>query len=99
MRKLYIAALVALTAISTAFGETRSPKKEIAANIETFAAIIKQLEANYVDSIDLNSIVKTGVGAMLSRLDPYTEYFDQKEQEEFMNSNQGEYAGIGSYIT
>lgn len=98
MKKLLIAAIIAASMIGAVSAEMRSPKKDVAANIEIFSSIIKQLQNNYVDTIDMNDIVKYGVGAMLSRLDPYTEYFDRQEQQDFKDRNVGEYGGIGSYI-
>lgn len=75
------------------------PKAQVQSNISIFSSIIKQLNANYVDSLDMDEIVKTGIDAMLYKLDPYTEYYNTKEQREFRDRNAGEYAGIGSYIT
>ncbi|MCM1293771.1 MAG: S41 family peptidase [Bacteroides sp.] len=98
MKKLFFSA-VALLAISTsASAQTSSPKQDIARNVETFTSVVKQLQANYVDTIDMDDVVKTGINYMLARLDPYTEYFDTEEQQEFQDRNAGEYAGIGSYI-
>lgn len=99
MKKIFLAAMVGLLSILSTVATVRSEKADIASNISTFSAIVKQLQTNYVDSFDMNSVVKTGISAMLSKLDPYTVYFDSKEQEDFMASNTGEYAGIGSYIT
>lgn len=98
MKKLFVPVLAAVAVSGAIWAETRSPKQDINNNIETFASIVKQLQTSYVDSIDMNDIVKTGIGAMLYRLDPYTEYFDAKEQQEFEDRNGGEYVGIGSYI-
>ena len=94
-----MAAMVGLLSISSTQATINSDKADITSNIATFSAIVKQLQTNYVDSFDINSVVKTGIDAMLSKLDPYTVYFDAKGQEDFMASNTGEYAGIGSYIT
>lgn len=98
MKKLILPALALLLASSTISGAMRSSKSDVTSNINIFSSIIKELQANYVDSIDMNSIVETGISAMLSRLDPYTEYFNVSEQKEFRDRNAGEYAGIGSYI-
>lgn len=94
-----MAAMVGLLSISSTQAAINSDKADITSNIATFSAIVKQLQTNYVDSFEMNSVVKTGIDAMLSKLDPYTVYFDAKGQEDFMASNTGEYAGIGSYIT
>ena len=99
MRKLFLAAMVGLLVVLSTSATVRSEKTDITSNISIFSAIVKELQTNYVDSFDMNSVVKTGVNAMLSKLDPYTVYFDAEEQEDFRASNTGEYAGIGSYIT
>lgn len=98
MKKILTAIIISMTFFGVARAETRSPKKDISFNIEVFSSVIKQLQNNYVDSIDMNDIVKTGISAMLARLDPYTEFYDAKEQQDFLDRNVGEYGGIGSYI-
>jgi len=67
-------------------------------NMKIFNTVVKEVNANYVDSIDIDETVKTAIDAMLRKLDPYTEYMVGKEQENFKIMNQGEYGGIGSYI-
>lgn len=98
MKKLFyaVAALAAMAFIGHA--ETRSPKADINSNVTIFNSVVKELQSNYVDTIDIESAVKTAIDAMLNKLDPYTEYMPRKEQEEFRSLNSGEYAGIGSYI-
>lgn len=98
MRKSIITILALAVLTTVAIANTRSPKKNIENSVSTFSAVIKELQTNYVDSIELDNIVKTGIDAMLYKLDPYTEYFPKKEQKEFRSLNAGEYAGIGSYI-
>lgn len=93
---LTLSGLLMLSAASMA--DTRSKKSDVASNIAIFSSIIKQLQTQYVDTIDIDEIVKTGIEAMLFKLDPYTEYFDESEQKDFRDRNAGEYAGIGSYI-
>lgn len=99
MKKIILTLAAGLLAVSSLSATVRSKKADITSNIATFSAIVKELQTNYVDTFDIESVVKTGIDAMLSKLDPYTVYFDVKEQEDFRASNSGEYAGIGSYIT
>lgn len=97
MKKLFYAAALLIAAFMSQ-AETRSPKADINANLTIFNAVVKELQSNYVDTIDMEKSVQTAIGAMLNRLDPYTEYMPRKEQEDFRTLNSGEYAGIGSYI-
>lgn len=98
MKKLFyaVAALASVALLSQA--ETRSPKSDISANMAIFNSVVKELETNYVDTINIEKSIETAIGAMLNRLDPYTEYMPRKEQEDFRTLNSGEYGGIGSYI-
>lgn len=98
MKKLFYAAALLIAAAFMSQAETRSPKADINANLTIFNAVVKELQSNYVDTIDMEKSVQTAIGAMLNRLDPYTEYMPRKEQEDFRTINSGEYAGIGSYI-
>lgn len=67
-------------------------------NIEVFSSVLKQLNINYVDTIDVDKCSQRAIGAMLSGLDPYTEYFTEEEAKEFMEQSAGEYAGVGCTI-
>lgn len=98
MRKLLFAAGT-LAAISVAVGAaTRSPKSDIARNLDIFTSVYKTLQTSYVDTIDAQKSITTAIAAMLDEIDPYTEYFPEQEQEEFMATSTGEYGGIGSMI-
>lgn len=87
-------ALVAATSISA----TRSNKAEIARNLDIFNAIYKELQTNYVDSIDSEKAITTAIDAMLGSLDPYTEYFPASSQDQLTQMTSGEYGGIGALI-
>lgn len=67
-------------------------------NIEVFSSVLKQLNINYVDTIDVDKCSQRAIGAMLSGLDPYTEYFTEEEAKEFLEQSAGEYAGVGCTI-
>lgn len=99
MRKLLCTVAVVLVAAITGIGAAgRSDKSRLMENMRLFNSVVKELQANYVDTIDVDASVKTAIDAMLRKLDPYTEYFVGEEQENFNTMNQGEYGGIGSYV-
>lgn len=93
----FIAALLLVLALP-APGATRSPKSEVARNLDIFNALVKELQLHYVDTIDVEKAINTAITAMLGQLDPYTEYMPLKEQDDFKSMTTGEYGGIGSYI-
>ena len=73
-------------------------KDEAARSLHTFNAIVKELQANYVDTINYRDLVRTAIATMLSQVDPYTEYYPTGEQDELLSISSGRYAGIGSVI-
>ena len=90
------ACVVALAA--TAISATRSNKAEIARNLDIFNAVYKELQTNYVDSIDSEKAVTTAIDAMLSTLDPDTTYYPASDQDQLTQMTSGEYGGIGALI-
>jgi carboxyl-terminal processing protease len=69
---------------------------EIAKNLDIFASVFKEVNALYVDEINPNKLVRTGIDAMLASLDPYTNYIPEDEVEDFRTVNTGQYGGIGA---
>ncbi len=72
---------------------------EVSKQLDIYNALIKELEMFYVDSIDMEKTVRTGINSMLRTLDPYTEYYPEQEIENLNFLSTGQYAGIGAVIT
>ena len=98
LKLIFLAVAACVTpAFIGSFAWADSPT-EIARNLETFSDIYKELNSYYVDSINAEKAITTAINAMLDEVDPYTEYFPPKEQEDFKTVSTGEYGGVGSYI-
>ncbi|NOT76734.1 MAG: S41 family peptidase [Cyclobacteriaceae bacterium] len=69
---------------------------EIAKNLDIFATLFKEVNALYVDDVNPNKLVRTGIDAMLNSLDPYTNYIPEDEVEDFRTMYNGHYGGIGA---
>lgn len=91
-----VALLIGVTGLSAI---EKSHDAALARNLNTFNQIVMELEQNYVDSIRTDEAFKAAIEAMLSTVDPYTEYFDADDRDRLTLMTTGEYAGIGSYIT
>lgn len=94
----FLVSLSILAACLAAFAQARSNKTEIAQNLNIFNSIYKELQTNYVDSIDARKSIRNAIDYMLSEIDPYTEYYPNDEREELLTISTGEYAGIGCTI-
>ena len=71
---------------------------EITKNLDVFASVVKEVNANYVDEVDVKKLIDTGIGGMLQQLDPYTDYIPEEQSEAFSIQTTGEYAGVGALI-
>jgi carboxyl-terminal processing protease len=69
---------------------------EISKNLEIFSNLFKELNQLYVDPLQPGKMVKTGVDAMLSDLDPYTNFITEADIESYKFQTTGRYGGIGA---
>lgn len=83
---------------SNVLADTASRKSAISRNLDIFNSIYRELQTNYVDSIDADKSMTTAINAMLNDIDPYTEYISENDRNDFQTLASGEYAGIGSVI-
>ncbi len=94
--------VIALIAISSVFVLTSAAAGadlfEIGKNIDIFTSVYKELNTYYVDEIDPNKLMRTGIDAMLESLDPYTNYISEAELEGYKFQITGNYGGIGASI-
>ena len=70
---------------------------QIVKSLDVFNSVFKELDMFYVDSIDPKEIVEYGIRAMLSKTDPYTEYYPE-EDNTLKEMTSGKFGGIGSVI-
>lgn len=97
----WIAALLLVVGISFFFGFKSGDSRsfQIAKNLDIFNSIVKELDMFYVDTINPDKTIRTGIEAMLYSLDPYTEYYPEDDQSELEQMLRNSYGGIGSIIT
>ncbi|QCK13913.1 S41 family peptidase [Mangrovivirga cuniculi] len=71
---------------------------EIQKNLDIFATLYKELNTYYVDEVTPGTTIKVGIDAMLSSLDPYTNYIPEEAIEEYRTQTTGQYGGIGAIV-
>ena len=65
-------------------------------NIEIYTNLYKELNTHYVEEIDPGKLMRIGLDAMVSSLDPYTNYISESDIEGFRIMSEGRYTGIGT---
>jgi len=67
-------------------------------SIDIFNDVLRQVDVNYVDTLNYESLTETAINAMLRKIDPYTVYYPKKNDRELRMLTTGKYGGIGSII-
>ena len=97
MRKnIIFAAIVALLAAVAVPSRAEEPEDDskmnlnaIARSIELYCNVYKELNFNYVDTIDNKKAAETAINAMLREIDPYTEFIPDRDTEAFFTHSSG----------
>lgn len=66
--------------------------------ITIFNDVMRQVDVNYVDTLNYEALTETAINAMLRKIDPYTVYYPKKNERELRMLTTGKYGGIGSII-
>ncbi|MFR9166898.1 MAG: S41 family peptidase [Dysgonomonas sp.] len=97
-RYLSVFAIILFFTITINAQEDNKHYFDINKNVEVFNSVVKELDLFYVDSLDVEKTINTGIVNMLAGLDPYTNYITEEDMNDFKFMTTGEYAGIGSYV-
>lgn len=64
-------------------------------NFSIFSSAYENIALEYVDEVDPEMLMRTGIDAMLETLDPYTVMFNESQNEQAEIMSRGNYAGVG----
>jgi carboxyl-terminal processing protease len=101
MKKYRIPASILVVIVIAGLFSFNNPNEryfEITRNLDIFSTLFKEVNAYYVDEVNPNQLMKTGIDAMLASLDPYTNYIPEDDIEDYRTMTTGQYGGIGAII-
>lgn len=94
--------LLLYAAIALPLQAQDKPKEDhsfsVSKNLDIFNSLYRKLDLFYVDTLDAEKLIQTGIDAMLESLDPYTEYYADEDLGDLKMMTTGKYGGIGSII-
>ncbi len=103
---MLILIVIIITSLLTAFGTYQylSNKKSVDSNLNgleyTIAKFRRQLEEDYLGEINDEDLIEGAIKGYIAALgDPYTVYYTKEEMQDIMEETNGNYFGIGVYIT
>ena len=95
--------LLIITLLVVSFGviaqqDANERRFSLSKNLDVFNSVVRELDAFYVDTLNYDKTIRSGIDNMLEGLDPYTVYMPKEETDELKMMTTGEYAGIGALI-
>ena len=60
--------------------------------------VIRQLDINYVDTLNYDALTEEAIRSMLRKVDPYTVYISKADDDNLRLMTTGKYGGIGAMI-
>lgn len=95
MKKLSL--IVSLFCISSiAFAQSQTSR--IDKTLTIYTDVMRQLDMAYVDTLNYELLLETGINSMLKKVDPYTVYYPKQQNEDLKRLTTGKYGGIGALI-
>ncbi|MFA5804453.1 MAG: S41 family peptidase [Melioribacteraceae bacterium] len=71
---------------------------QINKGIDIFGRVYKEVTINYVDQLNPEEFMLSGINGMLTSLDPYTNFLDVNGQKDIEIITKGKYGGIGATV-
>ena len=97
---MIIAVSAAIIGLLPAEISAQARRGESAKALETFEQVFRFIEENYVDEPDPQQLLEGALKGLLESLDdPYSVYLDPESVRDLSDTTEGEFGGVGMYIT
>jgi len=94
-----LGSVVLIATVTVAF---KAPQDDyffkVSKSLDIFGRVYKEIAVNYVDEVDPEKFMESGIDGMLETLDPYTNFINESEGDEVELITTGTYGGIGVTI-
>ena len=95
-KRLLLSIIILMTCAMSSIADSNTSR--IDKSLTIYADVLRQLDINYVDTLNCDQLLNTSINAMLQQVDPYTVYIPKSEDATLRMLTQGKYGGIGSII-
>ena len=97
MRPLFLAVLLGAAPLAAAQAEPDF--FALRKSFGLFGSVYEALASEYVDPVDAERLMRTGIGAMTDALDPYTVYYDEATAAASRLQQGGDVGGVGVVVS
>ena len=67
--------------------------------LKLFVEVLEELENNYVEEVDTETLIHNAIRGMVENLDPHSSFMPPQAFEDLQDDTKGEFSGIGIVIT
>ena len=68
-------------------------------SLKLFVEVLEELEKNYVDEVDADTLIHNAIKGMVENLDPHSSFMPPEAFDDLQDETKGEFSGIGIVIT
>jgi carboxyl-terminal processing protease len=86
-------------ALTAAGCGTAPGNPQAAGDLALISRAMQQIERNYVVPVRSDRLIDNALKGMLTRLDPHSDYMNEREYQELLGTTAGEFGGIGVEIS
>ncbi len=76
-----------------------SSQEELREHLAKFSKALRYVRDDYVDSVDTHDLIVAGIQGMLLRLDPHSDFLDEKTAKKMTEEHRGSFFGVGMTIS
>lgn len=93
-----VTSLITFVVLTTLWAFKEGDDFKIAKSLDIYYSLFRDVNIYYVDETNPEKMVENSINAMLDKLDPYTIYIPEEDNDEFNFMITGQYGGIGALI-
>ncbi|MFO7883250.1 MAG: S41 family peptidase [Desulfobacteraceae bacterium] len=91
--------VLVITAVSAVYQPLNAEDKNVYKSLKLFTDVLEEIEANYVDEVDVQELIQSAVKGMVADLDPHSVFMPPEAFDELQDDTKGAFGGIGIVIT
>lgn len=98
VKRSIVSVLIACIVLTTFWAFKEGDDFKIAKSLDIYYSLFRDVNIYYVDETNPEKMVENSINAMLDKLDPYTIYIPEEDNDAFNFMVTGQYGGIGALI-
>ena len=96
-KALTLTALLLAGGVASGYAQSDDRNFRVVKNLDVLNAAFKELDMFYMDTVNVDKVIQSGIQAMMNQMDPYTEFYPEEDNTLKLMTT-GKFGGIGSVI-